>query len=70
MDIKLQDTEWHRVTADEIRETDKLRKSRAARTLSGRPSGPSAYEKKKILMLDPEQTPPEVESDGDYQSTN
>ena len=64
MDVKLGDTDWHRVTAAEVREADVRRKGLAAAT-SKPSSGASAAEKKKILFLDDEQEQsyPQVESD-------
>ena len=65
MDIKLQDTDWHRVSASEIREAETQRKKRAKQT--SKSGAAAADEKRKILMMSTEQ-PPEVESDADSES--
>lgn len=69
MDVKLQDTDWHRVSADELREADKLRKKQSMK-VAGKQGAAAANEKRRILMIDPEQVHPEVESEEDDVHTN
>ena len=63
MDVKLETTEWHRISGEDIREIEKARK----RTAKNRPSVGATAERSKILLYQntesSEQELPRVESE-------
>ena len=65
MDVKLEDTDWHRITADEVRLVERNKKKKK-KNLQGRThlSASAAAQKKKILLLEDAKYP-EVESDNE-----
>ena len=66
MDVKLTDTDWHRISANDVRMATAVKK-KAVPSLSAN-GVESALEKKKILFMNEGTTYPEVESDAESSS--
>ena len=66
MDVKLEDTEWHRISAEEVSQLN--RKKKKAKKQDGTTlSSTAATQKKKILMLEEDEQIHCVESDSESQ---
>ena len=62
MDVKLESTGWHRITAREIGEVARLAASSKSVSKQISQTGPLATEKKKILMIELDQNGQEHQS--------